>query len=191
VPLGFGRVYVHVEGEFRYEKWLDGLNQGRSFVTTGPMLLTEVNGQPTGKVLTGDAAKRVRVTGTAESRLPLDRIELIVNGDIAETIRPENTPTEQGGYRSRIDVQLRPEHSAWVAVRCFEKQFDGRLRFAHTAPTHLEIDGPVVPRKREVQYFIHRMDEELARNRRVLSEGDLAEYERARTFYASFTKLRP
>jgi hypothetical protein len=190
VPLGFGRVYVHVEEEFGYEKWLEALNQGRSFVTTGPMLMTRINRGPTGRVLSGTEAKQALVTGTAESRLPLDRIEIIVNGDILQTIQPQNTATEQGGYRSPIQAGLKLEHSAWVAVRCFERQPDGRLRFAHTAPTHLEIDGPVLPRKREVQYFIDRMDHELARNRGVLSEKDLAEYERARSLYAGL-KFRP
>jgi hypothetical protein len=42
-----------------------------------------------------------------------------------------------------------------------------------------------------VQYFIDRMDQELTRNRGVLSEKDLAEYERARDIYAGFTKVRP
>jgi hypothetical protein len=38
VPLGFGRVYVQLEGELDADAWLSGLNAGRSFVTTGPML---------------------------------------------------------------------------------------------------------------------------------------------------------
>jgi hypothetical protein len=50
VPLGFGRVYVHLADGFSYEKWLRGLNEGRSFVTTGPMLFTQINGQDPGHV---------------------------------------------------------------------------------------------------------------------------------------------
>ena len=38
VPAGFSRVYVHLPDGFSYEKWLQGLQAGRSFVTTGPML---------------------------------------------------------------------------------------------------------------------------------------------------------
>lgn len=41
VPLGFGRVYVKIDGQFSYEKWLQGLMEGRSFVTTGPMLMVD------------------------------------------------------------------------------------------------------------------------------------------------------
>ncbi len=46
VPAGFGRVYVQCPGEFTYEKWIEGLNAGRSFVSTGPMLDVTINGQP-------------------------------------------------------------------------------------------------------------------------------------------------
>src|SRR4029079_14939064 len=48
VPLGFGRVYVECPEGFSYERWLEGLNRGRSFVTTAPMLFVEVEGQPPG-----------------------------------------------------------------------------------------------------------------------------------------------
>lgn len=32
VPLGFGRVYVHLDGKFSYDAWIKGLDAGRSFV---------------------------------------------------------------------------------------------------------------------------------------------------------------
>ena len=38
-----------------------------------------------------------------------------------------------------------------------------RFFYAHTAPVHFEIDGPVRPRQREVNYFIQRMEQEIAR----------------------------
>src|SRR5262245_31979889 len=50
VPLGFGRVYVHLPDGFGYDAWMRGLNDGRSFVTTGPMLFVQLGGQPPGHV---------------------------------------------------------------------------------------------------------------------------------------------
>src|SRR5204862_7488065 len=44
VPLGFGRVYVHLDGPFSYDAWMKGLNEGRSVVTTGPMLFVKLTG---------------------------------------------------------------------------------------------------------------------------------------------------
>ena len=36
VPLGFGRVYVHLPDGFDYAAWMKGLGAGRSFVTAAP-----------------------------------------------------------------------------------------------------------------------------------------------------------
>src|SRR5262245_7862138 len=48
VPLGFGRVYVQCPRGLTFDAWCTGLNEGRSFVTTGPMLFAEVDGRPSG-----------------------------------------------------------------------------------------------------------------------------------------------
>ncbi len=183
VPAGFGRVYVHVEGELTYHNWIEGLDAGRSFVTTGPMLLVEFNGKSAGAVFQGNDAREVRITGSAESRLPLDRIEMVVNGDVVRTVRPADTATKTGAFMTALDETLTLNESSWMIVRCFERQPDGRIRFAHSAPVHCEIDGPVKPKRREVDYFIRRMEQELVRNRGVLAAEELAEYEQALNIY--------
>jgi hypothetical protein len=184
VPLGFGRVYVEVPGEFTYEGWIRGLDAGRSFVTTGPMLFARFNDRPAGTILReARPGQTVRVRGTAENLRPLDRVEIIVNGDVVRTVVPANQPGPDGSFVSPYDETVTLAHSAWVAVRCFDKAKDGRERFAHTAPIHVEIDGPVRPRRREVQHFIERMEHEIQRNQGVLEPAELAEYEHALEFY--------
>ena len=133
VPAGFGRVYVQVEGELTYDKWIRSLNAGNSFVTTGPMLLVQFNGKPAGTVFKGDEAKQLHITGTVESRLPLDRIEIVVNGDVVRTLRITPGATKANGYSTAINETLPLKTSSWAIVRCFEKQPDGRSRFAHSA----------------------------------------------------------
>ncbi|OHB66683.1 MAG: hypothetical protein A2V70_14245 [Planctomycetes bacterium RBG_13_63_9] len=81
------------------------------------------------------------------------------------------------------------EQSSWVAVRCFEKHPGDRIRFAHTAPVHLEIPGkPLRPRPAEVQYFIDRMEQEIERNKGVLSAVELKEYQDALEHYRRIAK---
>jgi hypothetical protein len=48
---------------------------------------------------------------------------------------------------------------------------------------HFEIDGPVRPREREVNYFIRRMEQEISRNRGILAPEEVAEYEKALAIY--------
>src|SRR5262249_20829697 len=59
VPLGFGRVYVHLPDGFSYAGWVKGLNAGRSFVTTGPMLFVELDGQDPGHTFRLDEAREM------------------------------------------------------------------------------------------------------------------------------------
>ena len=191
VPLGFGRVYVHLPDGFSYERWMQGLGAGRSFVTTGPMLMAEVDGRPPGSTIRSETPGKTscRVTGTAASARPLKPIEVVVNGRVVRQAPALNRKTERGGYESPIDVAIEVDGSSWIAVRVFEDRPDGRVRFAHSSPVHVEIEGkPLRPRRAEVDYFIRRMKEELQRCEGVLETEGLEEYRRALTVYEEIAK---
>src|SRR5262249_21733273 len=112
VPLGFGRVYVHLDGPFSYDAWMKGLNEGRSFVTTGPMLFV---------TKTKDALE-----WRTESAFPIGKLEFIVNGEPKPQSQLENKKTPAGGYVDAGSFPLPTEGSGWVAVRCFEERPDKR-----------------------------------------------------------------
>ncbi len=186
VSLGFGRVYVHQPNGFDYDDWIKGLDEGRSFITTGPMLTTQVNGKPTGVTysLASNASPTCHLTGSATSETGLDRIEIVVNGEVVQTLAPQNKPTPSGAFMTEIDTRLNLKSSSWVAVRCFENRDNKRIRFAHSAPTYFDIEGKLIrPKREEVQYFIDRMNEEIERCRGVITQESLAEYEKALAIY--------
>lgn len=184
VPAGFGRVYAHPDGEFTYDNWLAALKAGRSFVTTGPMLDVRFNDEFPGQEFDSPGPFTCRITGTAESPVPLDRIEVVVDGDVARTLAPDNTARDEGGYLHRLDARVRLERSGWIAVRCFERHPEKRIRFAHTAPVHVTIPNqPPRPKRADVEYFIQMVERELARNAGVLPEAALDEYREALQFY--------
>jgi hypothetical protein len=182
VPLGFGRVYVRLDGELDADSWLRGLNAGRSFVTTGPMLFVTLDGQDPGHrfVQSDKAARDYHLGGSAVSAVPLARIEVVVNGQVAQTIEPANRKTQQGAHESPIDAALRLDGSSWIAVRCFEDRPDGRARFAHSGPFYVDVPGrPLRPRKVEVEYLIRRVEAQIRRSAAVLPEAALDEYRQA------------
>lgn len=185
VPLGFGRVYVQLGKQLDLDAWVNGLNEGRSFVTTGPMLLVTVDNEQPGHVFRQKPGPRTyRVAGAALYHAPLDRIEIIVNGETAATLEPRNRPTDAGAFESEFSEKLRLEESAWLAVRCFDKAAAGKARFAHTGPFHVEVAGkPLRPRREEVAFLIQRVEDQVRRSRGVLPEAALAEYERALAVY--------
>ena len=186
VPLGFGRVYVHLDHRFDGVTWIDGLKRGRSFVTTGPMLRVQVEAQHPGHVFQqrDNQARSYRVSGEALSPQPLDRIEIVLNGEVLDLPAPRNVKTDAGAFRSEISKDIRVTESSWIAVRCFHYTDTKRLRFAHTAPWHIDVPGqPIRPRKEEIEFLIRRIHDELDRNIDVLPAAALEEYREALDIY--------
>jgi hypothetical protein len=186
VPLGFGRVYVHLPDGFSYDGWMRGLQQGRSFVTTGPMLMVEVDNQPPGSTIRRQAAEKrlFRVSGSAVGGRPLRPLEIVVNGRVVRGVAADTPPTKTGGYESRLSADVELSGSGWIAVRAFEDRSDRRIRFAHSSPVHVEVPGqPLRPRRDEAEFLVRRMKEELARNQGVLPPESLREYRRALAAY--------
>lgn len=190
VPMGYSRVYVQIGPKLEPNSWLKGLRDGRSFVTTGPMLFGAVNGKHPGEVFKQVETQQVYTIDAATiSDSTVERVEIILNGKVAATFRPETgrvaiNPPVQSSYRMRLKI----DSSSWLAMRCVQRMPDGRVRFAHTAPWHVEVKGSKLqPRAEEVEYLVSRVKRELERNRDVLSEASLAEFQRA---LATYERLR-
>jgi hypothetical protein len=188
VPLGYSRVYVHTGKNFGVDEWLRGLKAGRSFVTTGPILFATVNGRLPGETFSfkrppGDG---IAVDIESISEKPIAQIEILVNGEVVESVVPDLMKTPAGAWRAKVNRRVTIKETSWLAVRSIEPQPDGRKRFAHTAPWHFVVNGqPHVPRRVQVQYFISLMEQEIQRNREILPPAALAEFEVALQAYQS------
>jgi len=185
VPLGFGRVYVKLADGFDYEDWMKGLDEGRSFVTTGPMLFVNVNGAEPGHIFQQSGGKKsYSITGSTRSIHPLRQIEIIVNGQPSKTVKTQNKRLPSGAYSCRINANIDINSSSWIAVRCFEQRPEGRCRFAHTGPFHVEVEGkPLKPRREEIDFLVDRIEKQIERNKGVLSQEALEEYRKALVIY--------
>lgn len=183
VPLGFSRVYVHCEGGFSYEKWMKGLGEGRSFVTTGPMVMATVNDLRPGAVFRGKDKLKLKLWADVRMTGISDKLELVRDGQVVDGVKPEFycdlDPTGTfGGY---LSAEVEFTDSGWIAVRYSEPSSNGGTRFAHTAPWWVEIEGkPLRPRREQADWFVQRTEEEITRNTGVLSAEQLAEFHEAR-----------
>jgi hypothetical protein len=185
VPLGFSRVYVHLDEPFSFDAWMAGLAAGRSFVTTGPMIFGEVDGKRPGAFLPpASAGKEYRLDCLVSSEQPLEVIELIVNGRVIRQFEPSNHKTSADSFESRVSTGFNPARSSWLAWRCFERRPNNRLRFAHTAPWHFEVPGhPIRPRRAEIDWLVARVKEEIARSEGIAPPTLIADYQRALEIY--------
>ncbi len=186
VPLGFGRVYVHLGAEFSYERWIAGLNEGRSFVTTGPMLDVRLNDQLPGPAFQQASGEEgaYRLSGWVRSARPLTKIEVVAAGKVIKTLTLANRAEDAGGYLNPIDERFSFDASTWLAVRCYELGEGGRPRFAHSSPFHIDVAGkPPRPRQEEVDYLLSRVESEIERHRGILPDAAIEEYRRAMEAY--------
>jgi hypothetical protein len=109
---GSARAYVKIDGPFTYEQWIANLRAGRSFVTNGPLLDFSVNGKMIGAVLQLPSAEEVAVRGTISSRDPLDRVEVLYNGEVLASAIPAT-----GARTTTVDQQVRIARSGWLLLR--------------------------------------------------------------------------
>lgn len=189
VPLGFNRVYVQQPNGFSVDGWLEGLKAGRSFVTNGPMLMAKVNGREAGYEFSSPRAFSVEVSGLCVSNHAVDFIEIIQNGKLVAQVVPKSANELLDLYSTSFRKRVTFRESGWVVVRCQQEYPQGRLKFAHSAPWYVNIgDQPVRPYQAETDYLIGRLEYEVARNRSVLSEAALAEFQSALATYKEIAK---
>ena len=130
------RVYVQIDGELDYDKWIAGLRAGRTFVSNGPLLEFTVNGRKAGATLGGlDPGEPLQVEARADSRLPFDRLEIVQNGEVvAEALAA-------GGREVVLQRAIPIKRGGWIAarVRSTSKTHAGTKVFAHTSPIYLGV----------------------------------------------------
>ena len=135
-PVGYDRVYVYTGQPMDYDKWWDGLRAGRSFVTNGPLLLCEANGQLPGHVFTapggGEVKIELEISLLGRDRVPV--LEIVRDGRIEQKV----TPASPEGSTARTSLSFR--QSGWFLVRAIADN-PRTFRFASTAPFYVEVSA--------------------------------------------------
>lgn len=151
-PVGYNRVYVHLDGELTYEKWFEGLRAGRSFVTNGPLLRVTANGKLPGEVFAAEKELSIELAAKLDGRDVVEEFEVIRNGQIERKV-----PVKAA--LGKIEFK----ESGWFLVRCLAKN-ETTFRFASTAPFYVEIGE----QKRRIsrasaKFFADWVEERMAR----------------------------
>ncbi|HVX11576.1 MAG TPA: CehA/McbA family metallohydrolase [Pirellulales bacterium] len=170
-PMGGDRVYVKSALPLTMQTWLEGLKEGRTFVTNGPILTLLVDGNGPGDTCKIAAAGKVRVAATVESHVPFDKVEVIVNGKLAAEAVVAPSKTEDVLVK-RLDLELPVERSSWVALRVRGPDhplvFDGPV-WAHTSPVYVSVADQPIASREDAKYFVDWIERMLrvviARNR--------------------------
>ncbi len=143
-PVGYNRVYVHLEGGLDWDRWWEGLRAGRSFVTNGPLLLATAGGKLPGHVFKEPG--EIEITAELLGREAVPRIEIVRDGRVVGTAPGRLSFTESGWFLVR-------------AVAENEKTF----RFASTAPWFVEVGGKPRVSRASARFFLDWVDERIKR----------------------------
>jgi hypothetical protein len=169
VPMGWSRIYVHVNGEVTPPKWFDALKKGRSFVTTGPMLLLQVNGLvPGDEVRTKKFPVDADVEVVMYSQSPVASAELVVNG-IVHRIPLVPDRAQERKYHGKLRLTLK--NSSWIAARWLAEEAEN-CSIAHTSPLYFwNADQSLPVRRADTAYLLDHVEKLLREIRTGKSEA--------------------
>ncbi len=168
--LGDCRTYVFLGGRgatpeagasakgSRFAAWNKAAAEGRSVMTTGPLIELSVEGRRPGD--TFDLAAGHRETAVeVELRSPVagvSEIHLIEGGQVRAR-RRLNPGESRGPIRWRTTVSL--DRSTWIAVRAFAASPSGREDVeAHTNPVYVTVAGTSAIRSESAEWLIRKLD---------------------------------
>ncbi|MBI4519403.1 MAG: CehA/McbA family metallohydrolase [Gemmatimonadetes bacterium] len=156
--VGAVRVYVKTGSPLDYGNWIRGLTEGRSFVTSGPLLFLRVDGREPGAEirLPGGTPTTVRVEAEATSIFAMDALDIIQDGEVVHSV-PLTDP-----HHVKLDITLPVERTGWLAARVLGR---GQQRYhmdayvyAHTNPVYLNKGGEPPSSPEDAQYFLTWID---------------------------------
>ncbi|MBN2315650.1 MAG: CehA/McbA family metallohydrolase [Sedimentisphaerales bacterium] len=159
VPLGYSRTYAKLDGSLTEANYLKAIRAGRTFATSGPILILTANDLNCGERIqyrTG-RSKPIQIKAELRSIQPIDSLELIANGEVIEKIDLQNR-TASPVLEETLILTYPPKRSGWIAARAIFKSPGGRLRLAHTSPVYITVDGKPTVSKADAQYMIRWID---------------------------------
>ena len=146
VPVGLFRTYVYIPPDqpFSYDAWIKGLIQGRTFLTSGPLLSFRVEGAQPGDTLhlRGNGGT-VEVQAEAHSIFPMHCLQIVQEGRVVAAV------DDAGGKKElSVRARLNIDHDTWLAARAGGKNYYDSARhldelkrgiMAHTSPVYLSL----------------------------------------------------
>lgn len=154
-PVGLNRLMIP-EVPHTAAALTEAVRQGRGFVTNGPLLGLKVDGKASGDLLELRTKATLRFEAAVSSLVPLDSIELLVNGKVAASFKAENG--RDGDWSGEIELA----ESGWIALRAqsaSSHRFIADLYpYGHTNPIWVEVGGKCPHSPDDARYFVAWLD---------------------------------
>ena len=155
---GTARTYAYLPDGLSFSGWLDAVRQARTFATSGPLLDFRVAGRRPGSTIraSSDSEHELPFTLEVASIVPLEAVELVVNGEVIERFE---APGHERAWRFTGGVAV--PAGGWVAARAYGPShplIGDAFPFAHTSPVWVERGGTTWRSATDVQFLIDTVD---------------------------------
>lgn len=214
--IGAGRSYVHVEGNLDFDRWCDGLRDGRSYVSDGRSHLIDftVGGRRVGtqgSELRVATPRRLAVTAQVAARLPVEpppgfdpRLVFrpfwhLERARIAGTRRvpvelivdgraAARTEIEADGTLRDVRFEIDVARSSWIALRI--------LPSSHTNPVFVIVGGqPIRASRASAEWCRAGVEQCWSQKERFIAPAELADaiaaYDHAREVWDAIVEESP
>jgi hypothetical protein len=164
--LGGWRTYTRLQPgeEFTYRNWIEAARAGRLFITNGPILSFTVDGQDPGEVINLSSLDQpVHIVADVCSLVPIDTLELILNGEIYHQAQARGSPPA-----ASFHLVTKVPTAGWLALRCSGPlaypETSSPIRFgAHTSPIYIQVEGrPAQPNRKSLAALLDHLEKMLA-----------------------------
>ena len=164
-PVGYNRVYVHIDGEFNYQSWWKSLRAGRVVVTNGPLMRVTVEGRAPGHVFrtNGPDELSLEMDLALSTREKIEYLEIVRDGDVVQVVRLDEWAAAGG----RLPPMVFRE-SGWFLLRAVTSRSD-TYRFASTGPYYVQFADRSRISKSSARFFLDWVH---VRARWIKKEGD-------------------
>ncbi|MEX0601225.1 MAG: CehA/McbA family metallohydrolase, partial [Rhodothermales bacterium] len=166
--IGNARFYAYLGDDgLTYANWMDAVRAGRTFATSGPVLLLEVDGRKPGAAIDLPESGPVTIEATARGHaagIPLASIEIVAHGTVIASASADDP--DQSTERLRIRTSLEVEEGVWIAARATA----GSMQVAHTTPVYVTVDGGGFHNRAALNRLLDRSETYLADVDSVSSE---------------------
>ena len=111
--VGAARMYAYLGDRLDWDAWVEAIRDGRTFITNGPLVQLAINGEIAGAEIRLPAeGGSVEVSARMDSAFPVERLELIRNGEVLEQF-----PLRAGGLSGAVRKRIEVTRSGWYTLR--------------------------------------------------------------------------
>jgi Tol biopolymer transport system component len=157
-PIGLNRIFLDGVKADEPDSLKAAIRGGQGFVSNGPLVGLLVNDAKPGATLSlGADGATVHVKAALRSPVPIERFELVMNGQVVKTFAVSDE-----GTSADVEAEVKVAGSGWMLVRAVAKTSHPFVQdiytYATTNPVWLAVEGKPQTAPEDAAYFIAWLD---------------------------------